>query len=112
MNRILIGLFVAASLLATGAMAQQGPNTLGKIKAAKAINVAYSPDSLPFSFTDANKEPAGYSIDICKRVIAQIGRAVSEPNLKVNWIAGSTPERLQMVAQARRTSNARTPRRR
>ena len=101
MNRLLIGLFVAASLLATGAMAQQSPNTLGKIKAAKAINVAYSPDSLPFSFAEPGKDPAGYSIDICKRVIAQIGRAVGEPNLKVNWIAGSTPDRLQMVASGK-----------
>jgi ABC-type amino acid transport substrate-binding protein len=56
---------------------------------------------LPFSFTAANNEPAGYSIDICKRVIAQIGRAVSEPNLKVNWIAGTTAERLQMVANGK-----------
>jgi ABC-type amino acid transport substrate-binding protein len=79
-------------------MAQQVPNTLGKIKAAKAINVAYSADSLPFSFAEAGKEPKGYSIDLCKRVIAQIGRAVGEPDLKVNWIAGTTPERLQMVA--------------
>ena len=101
MNRLCVGLFVAASLLATGATAQQGPNTLGRIKAAKSINVAYSPDSLPFSFAEAGKEPAGYSIDLCKRVIAQIGRAVGEPNLKVNWIAGTTPERLQMVAAGR-----------
>jgi glutamate/aspartate transport system substrate-binding protein len=97
-NRLIYGLIVAASLLATAAMAQQGPNTLGKIKAAKAINVAYSPESLPFSFAEPGKEPQGYSIDLCKRVIAQIGRAVGEPNLKVNWLAGSTPERLQMVA--------------
>ena len=97
MNRLCVGLFVAASLVCTGAAAQQGPNTLGKIKAAKAINVAYSPESLPFSFNGPNNEPAGYSIDLCKRVIAQIGRAVGEPNLKVNWLAGSTPERLQMV---------------
>ena len=87
--------------MATGAAAQQAPNTLGKIKSAKAINVAYSADSLPFSFAEAGKEPQGYSIDICKRVIAQIGRAVSEPNLKVNWLAGSTPERLQMVASGK-----------
>jgi len=100
-NRLLIGLFVVASVTATGAAAQQGPNTLGRIKAAKAINVAYSPDSLPFSFTGPNKEPAGYSIDICKRVIAQIGRAVGEPNLKVNWITGTTAERLQMVASGK-----------
>jgi glutamate/aspartate transport system substrate-binding protein len=96
-NRLIVGLLVVASLTATG-VAAQAPNTLGKIKAAKAINVAYSADSLPFSFNGPNNEPAGYSIDLCKRVIAQIGRAVGEPNLKVNWLAGSTPERLQMVA--------------
>jgi len=63
--------------------------------------VAYSADSLPFSFNGPNNEPAGYSIDLCKRVIAQIGRAVGEPELKVRWIAGSVTERLQMVASGR-----------
>jgi len=96
-----VALIVTAGLVAGGAAAQTGPNTLGKIKSAKAINVAFSPESLPFSFTGANKEPAGYSIDLCKRVIAQIGRAVGEPNLKVNWLAGSVGERLQMVAAGR-----------
>jgi glutamate/aspartate transport system substrate-binding protein len=100
-KQFLVALIVAASLVAAGAMAQTGPNTLGKIKAAKAINVAYSADSLPFSFAGPNNEPAGYSIDLCKRVIAQIGRAVGEPNLKVNWFAGSVTERLQMVASGR-----------
>ena len=96
-----VALIVTAGLVAGGAAAQTGPNTLGKIKSAKAINVAFSPESLPFSFTGAYKEPAGYSIDLCKRVIAQIGRAVGEPNLKVNWLAGSVGERLQMVAAGR-----------
>jgi ABC-type amino acid transport substrate-binding protein len=100
-KRFLIGLFVAASLVAGGAAAQQGPNTLGKIKAAKAINVAFSGDSLPFSFVGPNNEPTGYSIDICKRVIAQIGRAVGEPNLKVNWLIGNVTERLAMVASGK-----------
>jgi ABC-type amino acid transport substrate-binding protein len=92
---------VAASLLAGGVEAQTAPNTLARIKAAKAINVGFSGDSLPFSFVGPNNEPAGYSIDICKRVIAQIGRAVGEPNLKVNWLIGSVTERLQMVASGR-----------
>jgi ABC-type amino acid transport substrate-binding protein len=100
-KQFLAALIVAASLVAAGAMAQTGPNTLGKIKAAKAINVAFSADSLPFSFAGPNSEPAGYSIDLCKRVIAQIGRAAGEPNLKVNWLAGSVTERLQMVASGR-----------
>jgi glutamate/aspartate transport system substrate-binding protein len=100
-RNVFFGLFVAAALVGTGAMAQPATGTLGKIKAAKAINVAYSSDSLPFSFAGPNNEPAGYSIDLCKRVIAQIGRAVGEPNLKVNWLPGSTPDRLQMVASGK-----------
>jgi glutamate/aspartate transport system substrate-binding protein len=95
---LVVAIFVATAMFANGASAQ---NTLAKVKSAKAINVAYSADSLPFSFTGPNGEAAGYSIDLCKRVIAQIGRAVGEPNLKTNWLAGSVTERLQMVASGR-----------
>lgn len=98
MKRFLIWALVAGSLFATGAIADSVPNTLGKIKAAKVINVAFADNALPFSFVGTNNEPAGYSIDLCKRVIAGIGQAVGQPNLKVNWLAGSTPERLRMVA--------------
>jgi glutamate/aspartate transport system substrate-binding protein len=101
MWKCLVAIFAATALVANGASAQMTPNTLAKVKSAKAINVAYSADSLPFSFTGPNGEPAGYSIDLCKRVIAQIGRAVGEPNIKANWLAGSVTERLQMVASGR-----------
>ncbi len=101
LKTFLTALVVAAAVISGPAAAQAVPGTLGKIKAAKAINVAYSPDSLPFSFVGPNNEPVGYSIDLCKRAIAQIGRAVGEPNLKVNWLAGSVNERLQMVATGR-----------
>ena len=96
MKTIAVALFVAAASIPT-AFAQSSP-TLARIKAAGAINVAYSADSLPFSFTETNGDVMGYSIDLCKRVIAQIGRAVGKPNLKVNWMPANTPARLQMVA--------------
>src|SRR3982751_169833 len=49
-------------------------NTLAKLRATKTINIAFSSDSLPFSFVDSQQQPAGYSIDLCKRVIVQLGR--------------------------------------
>ncbi|HEX9196150.1 MAG TPA: amino acid ABC transporter substrate-binding protein [Azonexus sp.] len=97
MKKFAIGALVAGCLFVAGAHAQQVPDTLGKIKAARVINVAFAADSLPFSFAGPDKAPAGYSIDLCKRVIARIGQVVGNPDLKVNWVAGSTAERLQMV---------------
>lgn len=95
--------FVAALCIvgsfSTQALAQQ--SALARIKASGAITVAYSPDSLPFSFTGPDNAPAGYSIDLCKRVIAQIGNTIGQPNVKVNWVAAQTPERLQMVASGK-----------
>ena len=61
--------------------AHAAPDTLAKIKAAKAINVAFSGDSIPFSFVESGMQPSGYSIDLCKRVIAQIGNAAGVPEL-------------------------------
>jgi ABC-type amino acid transport substrate-binding protein len=94
----LFAVLLAFSLVATNAPAQRAPDTLAKVKAAKAINVAFSGDSLPFSFVGDGNKPMGYSIDICQRVINAIGRAVGEPSLAVNWLVGTVSERVQMVA--------------
>ena len=98
MTKALAGALLAlAAVLAHDALAA---DTLARIKSAKAVNVAYSPDSLPFSYTD-NGAPAGYSIDLCKRVIAQLGRVVGVPNLEVKWVPAQTAQRLQMVASGK-----------
>jgi len=98
MSKVLIGALIAlASAFAHDALAA---DALARIKSAKAITVAYSPDSLPFSFSD-NGKAVGYSIDLCQRVIAQIGRAVGVPNLEVKWIPAQTAERLKLVASGR-----------
>src|SRR5262249_16729794 len=98
-KRLLLAV-AAFALFLPAAHAQKGPDTLGKIKAAKAITVAYSTDSLPFSFKDKD-EPAGYSVDLCKRVIGAIARAVGVPDLKVNWVADTVPNRISMVASGK-----------
>lgn len=96
MKRLLFAI-VASTLLAPAAYAQ-ATDTLAKIKAAGSITVAFSGDSLPFSYVETNNQPAGYSIDLCKRVIAAIGRAVGIPELKVNWMVDTVPNRIAMVA--------------
>ena len=94
-------LLAGAAFATDGVSAQPAADGLARIKSAKAINVAYSPDSIPFSVKGDGAEPLGYTIDLCRHVIAQIGRAVGVPNLKINWVPGSVSERLQMIASGR-----------
>ena len=98
---LLIGAAFALGLAAQPAPAQGGPDTLEKIRAAKQINVAFSGDSLPFSYVEKDNQPAGYSIDLCRTVIAHLGRAVGVPDLKVTWLVGTVAERVQMVASGK-----------
>jgi ABC-type amino acid transport substrate-binding protein len=97
-KRSLLLVVLLAGLLPLGASAQRAPDTLAKIKAAKSITVAFSADSLPFSYVETNNQPAGYSIDLCKRVIAALGRATGVPELKINWVVDTVPNRIAMVA--------------
>ena len=101
MKRMLIVTLAAALTLASTAFAQRAPDTLAKIKAAGAISVAFSGDSLPFSYVEKNNQPDGYSIDLCKRVIAGIARAVGVADLKINWIVDTVPNRIAMIASGK-----------
>ena len=98
MKPSLLLVILLAVLLPLGASAQRAPDTLAKIKTAKAITVAFSADSLPFSYVETNNQPAGYSIDLCKRVIAGLARATGVPDLKINWVVDTVPNRIAMVA--------------
>ena len=48
-----------------------------------------------------SSSPSGYSIDLCKRVIVQLGRAAGVSELKINWIVGTVAERIAMVASGK-----------
>jgi len=94
-------ILIVVALVSGGAFAQGAPDTLAKIKAAKTITVAFSPDSLPFSYVETNNQPAGYSIDLCKRVIAALGRVTGVPDLKVAWVVDTVPNRIALVASGK-----------
>jgi len=91
-------LFAVSSLASAQTVPAGASPTLERIRAAKEIRVAFSGDSPPFSLVAANGEPAGFAIELCRRVIAGIARATGEPDLKTRWIVASAAERVDLVA--------------
>lgn len=87
---------MCAMLLALGAQAQE-TGTLKKIKDAKSISLGYRTDSPPFSFNGPDGQPAGYSVDLCKRIAASVERTLGG-TIAVKWVPVTAANRFDQVA--------------
>jgi len=85
------------ALLAGPAVGAELEGTLKKIKATNTITLGYREASRPFSFVGDDGKPAGYSVDLCTRVAASVGKQLGLPNLQVKWVKVSVADRMQAV---------------
>jgi ABC-type amino acid transport substrate-binding protein len=69
---------------------------LKKIHDTKTVTIAYRTDALPFSYED-NKQPVGYSVDVCKKVVASLEQQLKVQPLAVKWVAATTQNRIDLV---------------
>jgi glutamate/aspartate transport system substrate-binding protein len=94
-------LLAALSLLPTIACAQMAAapfeGRLKQIQETKTISVAYRTDALPFSFEEADKKPAGYTVDLCRSVVAVMERQLGT-SLQVKWVPVTTQTRFSAIA--------------
>jgi ABC-type amino acid transport substrate-binding protein len=95
MTRHLIA-FVAFLCLPWLAQAQALEGTLKKIRDGKTVAIAYRTDALPFS-SQQGGQPAGYSIDLCKRVVAALEQQLGVQPLAVQWVPATSQNRLELV---------------
>ena len=97
-NRTL--LFLALTyVLAAPVAAQTG--TLEKIRKQGAITMGYVEGSAPFSFTDAGKQPQGYSVDLCREIASSIRAQLGLKTLKTRWVELTIQNRLEAVKSGR-----------
>ena len=94
-------LTIAGTLaLSTGerAVAQDLQGTLKKIKDSGTITIGYREQSVPFSFKGTDGKPAGYSIDLCNRIVTGVQQQLALPKLDVKWVAVTPENRIASVA--------------
>ena len=95
MLRRLAALAAVVLAPALGAPAE-APDTLKKIRDTRTVTIAYRTDALPFSYEDA-RQPAGYTVELCKRVVASLERQLELERITVKWVAATGQNRLELV---------------
>ncbi|HTP97886.1 MAG TPA: amino acid ABC transporter substrate-binding protein [Casimicrobiaceae bacterium] len=96
MHRTKLLLVSLAALLAAGAAAAASP-TLERIKSTGTIVFGYRDGAAPFSARQRNGQVRGYTVELCEKVAAAVGRALGVPNLKVEWKPVDSETRLADV---------------
>ena len=92
-----------ALILTASIAAGQTPadSRLKRIADSKTIKIGYRAAATPFSFFNQQaKEPAGYTIDLCRLAAEWIGKSLNTP-LKIEWVEVTTQNRFDMVAQGK-----------
>lgn len=95
MKALLAGLL---GLVITVSAHAQNVDTLKKIRDTKTITLGYRADSPPFAFAQ-NGQPAGYSVDLCKRIATSVERSLNLSGLTVKWVALTAANRFDQVAK-------------
>lgn len=89
-------LTLALALAATGAMAQAN-DTLAKIKASGTATMGVRDSSGALSYTLGDGKYAGYHVEICQRVLADVQKQLALPKLEVKYLSVTSQNRIPLV---------------
>ena len=84
-----LGLLLAGPAFAAG--------TLDKIQKTGTVLVGYRESSPPFSYLADGKQPIGYTIDICGKVVEAIKKELKRPDLAVKYVPVSSSTRIPLL---------------
>jgi glutamate/aspartate transport system substrate-binding protein len=94
--RLALGL----ALLVTGALpAVAADGTLEKVKKSGTLIIGYRETARPFSFKDEQGQPAGYAIDLCRRIAASVEKTLGLAKLELRFVPVTAANRVEAVAK-------------
>ena len=91
----------AATPPAAAAPAAASIDTLRRIRETGTILVGVRETSVPFSYLDAQKQPQGYSVDLCLRVADAVKAELKLPRLDVKFVPVTSSNRIPALLEGK-----------
>ena len=92
----LILIFPGSDLLAQGS-----EGTLEKISRTGVFVIGYRTDSSPLSYENADGQPAGYSVDLCRRIAAGVKANLGSKEIETKFVPIKSEERISAVVNGK-----------
>lgn len=94
-KKTVFGVALIACLSISGQAAAE--STLDKIKSSSTIRLGYRENSIPFSFVGADKQPRGFSVDLCEIVAENVAKQLKLEKLDVQWVPVTAQSRFEAL---------------
>ena len=93
----ILGALIAAVMLVGPASADDLIGTLKKIKDNNKIVLGVRDSGPPFSYLDDGQKYVGYTIDICSKIVDELKKDLSAPDLKVEMVPVTSSTRIPLM---------------
>jgi glutamate/aspartate transport system substrate-binding protein len=91
----------AAQPPAAAAPAPGSIDTLKRVRETNTLLIGVRETSVPFSFLDAQKQPQGYSVDLCVRVADAVKAELKLPKLDVRFVPVTSANRIPALVEGK-----------
>ena len=95
--RPLLVLALAIACVGKAAFAQNLEGRLKQVSETRVVKLAHRSDSKPFSFVNAQGQPDGYSVDLCKFIVHSVELQLGT-TLTIKWVPVDTKNRFDAVS--------------
>ena len=95
--KYVITLLSLITVLFSGVSFAGDSSTLKQIKETEIIRIGYRQDEPPMSFLNKNKQPVGYSIDLCLHIVNDVKIKLKNPNIATKFVPVTASNRFKAL---------------
>ena len=96
--RKIFALLVMAALFAQPLNAAGHMDTLEQVKQSGKIRIGFRESQPPMSFLDKDGKPAGYSIDLCLRIVNEVKNTLGRDDIAIEYVPVSATTRFEALS--------------
>ena len=97
--KIHTALALSLAILSTSVASAEQMSTLAQIEKTGKIRIGYRESEPPMSFLDKDGKPAGYSVDLCVRIVTGIKATLKKPDILIEYVAVDSANRFTALSE-------------
>jgi len=84
-------------MLISGTGSAGGTSTLEQVQNSEVIRIGYRETEPPMSFLNKDKQPIGYSIDLCLHIVNEVKSILKNPNIATRYVPVTASNRFEAL---------------